>query len=249
MLSRLFKLFRPLKGTPLHPQWLAHHFQQRSRRHLRAIRQAVVLDIGAGDSRHAELANVGNHVYRLDYPTTNQRYAQRPEVYADACRLPLADASADVVLLLEVLEHVACTDQALAEIRRVLKPDGQLYLSVPFTYPIHDAPYDFWRFTVHGLRALFQRHGFTVEVEIAHGNSLLTALQMLNLALLEMARDAGRKMLPLGVLLGLLAYPVCLLINLLAAPWLLLPWRGAACLGYFMVARRDWDALLTAQAT
>lgn len=42
-----------------------------------------------------------------------------------------ADNSFDVVFLLEVLEHLDFPDKALAEIKRVLKPDGVLILGVP----------------------------------------------------------------------------------------------------------------------
>jgi SAM-dependent methyltransferase len=45
--------------------------------------------------------------------------------------LPYPDAVFDVVTCLETLEHVHDTDQLVAELRRVLKPDGYAVLSVP----------------------------------------------------------------------------------------------------------------------
>jgi len=45
--------------------------------------------------------------------------------------LPFRDASFDCVTMIEVLEHVSDERASLAEIRRVLRPDGRLYVSVP----------------------------------------------------------------------------------------------------------------------
>ncbi len=52
-----------------------------------------------------------------------------PMFFGDVCRLPFADDSVDLVIGLEVLEHVPDTDRALAEIARVCS--GTAVLSVP----------------------------------------------------------------------------------------------------------------------
>lgn len=52
-------------------------------------------------------------------------------ILSSAENLPLADASFDAVLLLDVLEHVSEQAAVLREIERVLKPGGMLILSVP----------------------------------------------------------------------------------------------------------------------
>ena len=46
-------------------------------------------------------------------------------------RLPFEDASADVVLAGEIIEHIVDTEAFLREIRRVLRPGGALVLSTP----------------------------------------------------------------------------------------------------------------------
>jgi SAM-dependent methyltransferase len=52
-------------------------------------------------------------------------------VTGDVCALPVADRSADVLVCLSVLEHVARLDVAAAEIRRVLRPGGVAVLGYP----------------------------------------------------------------------------------------------------------------------
>lgn len=48
--------------------------------------------------------------------------------------LPLADGAVDCVFCLELLEHVPAAVELLCEMRRVLRPDGRLVVSVPNPY-------------------------------------------------------------------------------------------------------------------
>ncbi len=52
-------------------------------------------------------------------------------ICADALALPFPEASFDVVVASEVLEHLVEDDKAIAELLRVLRPGGRLALSVP----------------------------------------------------------------------------------------------------------------------
>lgn len=73
----------------------------------------------------------------------------------------LADDSFDYVVCTEVLEHTLRPFDAVAEIRRVLRPSGLAFVTVPLNFRIHGPLPDCWRFTEHGLRALFDE--FEIE--------------------------------------------------------------------------------------
>jgi SAM-dependent methyltransferase len=69
----------------------------------------------------------------------------------------------DFILCTEVLEHVAGWGVAFANFTALLAPGGRILLTCPHFYPLHEAPYDFWRPTpfaiehfaaVNGLRVL-----------------------------------------------------------------------------------------------
>lgn len=77
------------------------------------------------------------------------------DALANAEHLPFLDSTLDAVECDAVLEHVEQPEQAVAEIRRVLKPGGQVHAVVPFCHPFHAYPADFRRWTLAGLRSLF----------------------------------------------------------------------------------------------
>lgn len=68
--------------------------------------------------------------------------------------LPLPDKSFDHVLLINVLEHIFDYQQLLNEAIRVVRPGGSIVIVVPFLFPIHPSPSDFWRFSGQTLERL-----------------------------------------------------------------------------------------------
>lgn len=68
----------------------------------------------------------------------------------------------DVVVCTEVLEHTAHPQIVIGEIWRVLKFHGKIILSVPYLSRLHEEPFDYYRFTEHGLRLLLKENGFSI---------------------------------------------------------------------------------------
>lgn len=79
------------------------------------------------------------------------------QLIADAHSLPFVDKSFDVVWVQAVLEHVLEPGRVVAEIHRVLRPQGLVYAGTPFMQQVHEGAYDFTRFTELGHRWLFRR--------------------------------------------------------------------------------------------
>lgn len=82
---------------------------------------------------------------------------------SDAGVLPLADGRIDVVLSVQVLEHVRDLDRYLAEAARVLVDRGKLLLSTHGTWLYHPHPQDHRRWTRTGLILDIEARGFTVD--------------------------------------------------------------------------------------
>jgi SAM-dependent methyltransferase len=118
-------------------------------RHVAAYRFAAtrcrcrhVLDAGCGEGYGSRLlaaraatvlgvdvaADVIEHARSAYPPGTHPGVEFRA---ADLSRLPLADSSLDVVVCLQVIEHLADVDGFLAEVARVLRPGGEFVCATP----------------------------------------------------------------------------------------------------------------------
>ena len=161
--SYLLSFVRTMRRTPLHPQWLLPD-QSEVIQLVQSASFGLVLDIGCADRWVEKHVRQDCTYLGLDYLATGKTlYGSKPDVFADAACLPVKEGSVDSVILLDVLEHVSEPDETLAEVHRVLRIGGSLVVSVPFLYPIHDAPYDFQRYTLFGMRHALERRGFKVE--------------------------------------------------------------------------------------
>jgi SAM-dependent methyltransferase len=120
----------------------------------------LVLDAGAGEARFSHLF-AGKKYIALDLRLGDPAWDYSAvHLCADLVAMPLADRSVDVLLNIQVLEHVEEPALVLREFWRVLKPGGQLYLTVPQGWHEHQRPRDYYRFTRYALESLLRKTGF-----------------------------------------------------------------------------------------
>ena len=80
-------------------------------------------------------------------------------------------SSIDAVFSLSTFEHLAMPWVVVAQLNRVLRTGGLPYIGSHQTWPLHDSPWDFWRFSSSAWRALLnEQTGFEI-VEVAMGDS------------------------------------------------------------------------------
>jgi SAM-dependent methyltransferase len=170
------------KRSPFNPYWIELRWLRRVTESLASQARGAMLDVGCGERPYEEL--FAPHVSRyvgLEYPPVadnlHPEIWQKLElirgvvdVWGDGQRMPFRSGMFDTVLALEMLEHVADPDACLAEIARVLRTDGTLLLTVPLVAPLHQWPFDFYRYTPRGIEAMLLRRGFAIEQITPRGN-------------------------------------------------------------------------------
>ncbi len=145
--------------------------------------ESEILDIGSGKLYFSKLVDRFPNVSVDIYPYKGT------DVCADCTKkLPFNDNCFDVILLSNVLEHIADPDGLLLNIRRILRPEGIVIVTVPFLAAIHQAKYDFYRYTEFGLTELFKKHNFVFSRFARWGNSLTLAGDFLHCAEVDYRR-------------------------------------------------------------
>lgn len=136
----------------------------------------LVLDLGAGEATlRASLAHARYIALDRGIGHGGWDYSAL-DVVADANAIPLGDGTVDFIVCKQVLEHVADPIALLREARRVLVEGGTLLLSTNQSWPQHQQPYDFFRFTSFGLHFCFEQAGLQVERMEAMGGAFSAAL-------------------------------------------------------------------------
>lgn len=126
-----------------------------------------MVDIGSGHSRGYE-GLFKSHV--CEYLCVDQQYAENVDICADCYNIPLPEGSIDTILSTQVLEHLSTPDLMLKEAYRLLKPGGNLILTAPMVWGLHEEPVDFYRYTEYGLRYLLEHVGYVnVKVQPLEG--------------------------------------------------------------------------------
>jgi ubiquinone/menaquinone biosynthesis C-methylase UbiE len=137
----------------------------------RAPNASLFLDIGCGTGAMShELQSLGS-VVSLDFEREALQFVKsrgiREPVQASAETLPFRSDTFDAVTALDVIEHLDDDHAAASEIKRVLKPGGKAFVTVPafsFLWSEHDiALHHRRRYLAHQIRALFETAGMTVE--------------------------------------------------------------------------------------
>lgn len=129
---------------------------------------SVVLDVGAG---HGYLRSY----FECTYLSTDVYPYEGLDFLCDlAVTSPLRPASVDLVLLNNVMEHLPQPDKTLKAVASALKSRGRVAIAVPFIIKVHQAPYDFLRYTHFMLSRMLEQQGFgNIGIEAVYTPSAL----------------------------------------------------------------------------
>lgn len=144
-----------------------------------------LIDIGCGKMPYKkyilENSDVDNY-FGLDIENAIEYDVNiKPDFRWNGISMPFNDNSFDSAFGTEVLEHCPEPNIVLKEINRVLKPNGILFLTVPFLWNLHETPNDEYRYTPFSLERHLRESGFK-DINIkATGGWHASLAQMLGL--------------------------------------------------------------------
>jgi SAM-dependent methyltransferase len=151
-----------------------------------------LLDFGCGRKPYENLFTVKKYV-GVDIRVSGHDHTRsKVDIYYDGKHLPFADSHFDSMIAFEVFEHIFNPGEILSELRRVLKADAKILISVPFGWNEHEVPYDYARYTSFGIKHLLEQNGFEVLELYKTGNFNLVLFQLSILNIYELLRPMGK---------------------------------------------------------
>lgn len=124
--------------------------------HLMESAPGPVLFLGAGGSTFR-----ADHVFEVEY-----NLFRHTDVLGDAHCLPFREGTFELVVALNVFEHLREPHVAAAELRRVLRPGGRVVVHTAFLQILHEEPHHYYGATEFGVRQWF-RDFAAVEVNVS----------------------------------------------------------------------------------
>jgi SAM-dependent methyltransferase len=141
-----------------------------------------MLDFGCGRKPYKSLFPYVEQYIGIDFENEGHNHKEDEkkdiDMFYDGHSLPFPDNYFDCAICTEVLEHVPDIDESLTLLKRVLKNDAQLIITLPFVWPEHEMPFDFRRFTVNGLTQKLRDHGFEINKTYKNGNYASVIVEM-----------------------------------------------------------------------
>jgi len=203
-----------------------------------------VLDAGAGIGQYRKF------FAHCDYktqdfgrePATIGKYTEL-DYESDITGIPVSDATFDVVICTEVLEHVPYPIDALKEMARIVKPGGRILVTAPLASYLHQAPYHYYGgYTPYWYRRFLPETGFELEsIDTNQGFFSLFGQEAQRYHELLRSPQAKRTAFPVRIQLRVLAFAMLPLKHLLPlfGNWLdRLNLETMATAGYHVVGRR-----------
>lgn len=146
---------------------------------------AEIIDVGCGLKPYRALFSSPNYTGIDIEGGGHSDTAKTVDIFFDGTKIPFPENSFNTLICTQVLEHADDPEKLVNECARVLSPNGRAFFSMPFTYPEHETPYDFRRFTRFEHQRLLAKNGFK-EIQIIQTTGFMgTFAQLLVIWLFE----------------------------------------------------------------
>ncbi len=169
-----------LVGLVTNPFFIARRALNKNIKLLAPNITGEVIDIGCGRKPYRNLFQVSKYIGMDIEQSGHSHINEDIDVFYDGKTFPFENATFDNAICNQVLEHVFNPDEFLIETNRILKPNGYLLLTIPFSWDEHEQPFDYARYSSFGIRHLLLKHGFEVIEIKKTANNISAVFQLLN---------------------------------------------------------------------
>lgn len=149
----------------------------------RAIRNFIIqnahlihgttLDFGCGSKPYESLFSRTEKYIGVDIEKSGHDHKDsKIDIFYDGQTLPFPDSYFDSIIAIEVFEHLPNPEEILDEFKRILKPNGNIIITIPFMYPEHEMPTDYSRWTTVGLRNVLENLDYRILSLVKSNNSV-----------------------------------------------------------------------------
>jgi len=144
--------------------WIIKNINRKFLRQYSIYIKGTLLDLGCGEMPHENFLNhyVDKYI-GIDWGLSF--HSIKAKILCDVnYSLALCNNIADTVISFSVLEHLYDPQKFLYEAYRILKPEGYLIIQVPWQWWVHEAPFDYFRYSPFGLKYLVEKANFELII-------------------------------------------------------------------------------------
>ncbi len=167
-----------MKPTKFHSNrqwynWLVYNIADKFLEKYSKYYKGILVDLGCGEAPYKEyFLQYADKYIGVDW--TNTLHNSKADVLSNLNeKVNLPDEYADTVVSLSVIEHLFEPQAFLNECYRIMKKGGTLVLQAPFQWWIHEAPYDYFRYTPYAFKYMLDKAGF-VDIKIEPQSGFFT---------------------------------------------------------------------------
>ncbi|MBF0328440.1 MAG: class I SAM-dependent methyltransferase [Nitrospirae bacterium] len=171
--------------------------------------RGLTLDVGAGSGKYAGLIKkYATDYIGFDNLSSARQFGDKVPAHigfiGNVMNIPLKSGAAETVICSQVIEHVPEPGELMAELARVCKSNGHIFLATGWMAPYHKEPLDYFRFSKDGFRHLFEKNGVEM-IELIPNGGVCTFLVWYPMRLIELKskwwrRKLGKIIRPLELL-------------------------------------------------
>ncbi len=159
----------------------------------------LAVDVGAGSGKYVGLiGRYASQYIGFDNLSSRRQFGMQlpPHIsfVGNVMSIPIKGAVADSVICSQVIEHVPEPHQLAAELARICKPGGYIFLATGWMAPYHQEPFDYFRFSKDAFHHLFESNGIEM-VELIPNGGLCTFFIWVPLRLIELKSKRLRRKL------------------------------------------------------